>query len=205
VRTVYVVVHPEATHHVEGVVGGWHDSRLTPAGVRAAAALAEALRARIPGGARVELFSSDLQRALQTADVVGHRLDVEALVDARLREISYGEAEGRPQAWLDERFVPPPAHGERMEHDVGIAGVETRLAFARRIYAAMDTILESAYEHQVVVTHGFALTFVVAAWIGMPMESTGYVSLPVGSGSFTVLREDDRFHNRIVAGLGLRP
>ncbi|WP_329865638.1 histidine phosphatase family protein [Streptomyces sp. JV184] len=60
--TLYVVTHPEATHHVEGVVGGWHDSQLTPAGVRAAVSIAQALRAQIPDGAEVELFSPDLQR-----------------------------------------------------------------------------------------------------------------------------------------------
>lgn len=61
-RTLYVVTHPEATHHVDGVVGGWHDSQLTPAGVRATVSIAQALRARIPDGAEVDLFSSDLQR-----------------------------------------------------------------------------------------------------------------------------------------------
>ena len=69
-RTLYVVTHPEATHHVEGVVGGWHDSPLTPAGVRAAGAIARALRARIPDGAEVELFSSDLLRTVRTAEEV---------------------------------------------------------------------------------------------------------------------------------------
>ncbi len=136
-RNVYVVAHPEATHHVEGVVGGWHDSQLTPAGERAAASIAEALRARIPGDARVELFSSDLQRALQTARVVGDLLHVEPVVDRRLREKSYGEAEGRPDEWLRQRFVPPPRVGDRMEHDEGRPGAGTKLAFAQRIYAVM--------------------------------------------------------------------
>ena len=54
-RNVYVVTHPEATHHVEGVVGGWHDSQLTAGGVHAAASIAEELRARIPNDATVEL------------------------------------------------------------------------------------------------------------------------------------------------------
>jgi probable phosphoglycerate mutase len=63
-RTLYVVTHPEATYHVEGVVGGWHDSQLTPVGVRAAVSIAQALRAQIPDGAEAELFSSDLQRTL---------------------------------------------------------------------------------------------------------------------------------------------
>ncbi|WP_291799342.1 hypothetical protein [Brevibacterium sp.] len=29
-RTLCVVTHPEATHHVHELVGGWHDSELTP-------------------------------------------------------------------------------------------------------------------------------------------------------------------------------
>uniref|UniRef100_A0AAU2W2P7 Phosphoglycerate mutase family protein n=1 Tax=Streptomyces sp. NBC_00008 TaxID=2903610 RepID=A0AAU2W2P7_9ACTN len=71
-RTLYVVTHPEATHHVEGVVGGGHDSRLTPDGIRAAVSIAHALRARIPDGAEVELVSSDPQRTLHRdgSDVV---------------------------------------------------------------------------------------------------------------------------------------
>ena len=31
VKCLFVVTHPEATHHVEGLVGGWHDSTLDPA------------------------------------------------------------------------------------------------------------------------------------------------------------------------------
>ena len=201
-RNVYVVVRPEATHHVEGVVGGWHDSQLTPAGTRAAASIADALRAEIRGDARVDVFTSDLQRALQTARIVCDRLQVEPLVDQRLREKSYGDAEGKPREWLDERFVPPPAVGGRMEHDEGVPGAETKLAFAQRIYAAMDSILDNRSDQTVVVTHGFALTYVVAAWIRMPLESLGYVSFRAASGSITVLREDDYFHNRQVVTLG---
>ncbi len=160
-RNIYVVAHPEATHHVEEVVGGRHDSQLTPAGARAAASIGEALLSRIPGDANVESFSSDLQRALQAARVVGDLLDVEPILDRRLREKSYGEAEGKPQEWLDQRFVPPP----------------------QRVYAALDAILERSYEHQVIVTHGFVVTFVLASWIRMPIESLGYVNFRAASGS----------------------
>ncbi|QLE75457.1 histidine phosphatase family protein [Streptomyces rectiverticillatus] len=201
-RSIYVVTHPEATHHVEGVVGGWHDSPLTPAGRRAAASIARALRAAVPDGAGVELFSSDLQRTRQTAEEVAGLLGVEPVLDRRLREKSYGEAEGRPQEWLDRRFVPPPAAGDRMGHHEGVPGAETRAVFARRVYAAVDEILRRPCAHQVIVTHGFALTFVVAAWIGMPFEALGRVSFRAAPGSITTLREDDFFHNRQVAGLG---
>ncbi|MEO3795495.1 histidine phosphatase family protein [Nonomuraea sp. B10E15] len=197
-RTLYAITHPEATHHVEGIVGGWHDSQLTPAGLGAAASVARALRARIPDGADVELFSSDLRRTRQTAEKVAELFGVEAILDRRLREKSYGEAGGKPQAWLDQRFVPPPADGERLEHDEGVQGAETRAALARRVYAAMDEIVRRPCEHQIIVTHGGSLTFVVASWIKMPIEAVGHVSFRAPSGSITTLREDDFYHNRTV-------
>ena len=150
----------------------------------------------------MELFSSDLQRALQTARVVGDLLHAEPVIDRRLREKSYGEAEGRPREWLDQRFVPPPAVGDRMGHDEGVPGAETKMAFAQRVYSVMDAILESSCAHQVIVTHGFAVTFVLASWIRMPIESLGYVNFRAASGSITLLREDDYFHNRQVVSLG---
>ncbi|HEY0803530.1 MAG TPA: histidine phosphatase family protein, partial [Pseudonocardiaceae bacterium] len=134
--------------------------------------------------------------------IVGDLLHVEPVADRRLREKSYGVAEGRPQGWLDQRFVPPPQVGERMRHDEGVPGAETRADLARRVYAAMERILRNEWAHQVIVTHGFAATFVVASWIGMPFESLGYVSFPVTSGSITTLHEDDYFHNRQVVSLG---
>ncbi|MFG2803655.1 histidine phosphatase family protein [Streptomyces pseudovenezuelae] len=201
-RTLYVVTHPEATHHVEAVVGGWHDSRLTPAGLRATASIAHALRARIPDSAKVELFSSDLQRTRRTAEEAAELFGVKPILDRRLREKSYGQAEGRPQEWLDRRFVPPPAVGERMDHDEGVEGAETKAAWAQRIYAAMNEILQRPCEHQIIVTHGGSLTFVVASWIKMPIHSAGYASFRAPSGSITTLHEDDFFHNRQVLSLG---
>ncbi|MFD0362897.1 histidine phosphatase family protein [Nocardia sp. GCM10030253] len=201
-RTIYVIAHPESTHHVEGLVGGWYDSPLTPAGSRAAAAIAEALRTKIPEQVDVELFSSDLQRAAQAALVIGDLLHVRPVLDRRLREKSYGEAEGMSQEWLKQRFVPPPAVGERMRHDEGIPGSETMAAFAQRIYAAMHAIAQSDCEHQVIVTHGGAITFAVASWTKIPIESLGYARFQAASGSITELREDDYFHNRQVVSLG---
>ncbi len=201
-RTVHVVTHPEATHHVEGLVGGVHDSDLTARGARQAALVAAALRARIPHDAAVDVVTSDLLRTRRTATAIGEALGVVPSPDTRLREASYGAAGGRPQAWLDARFVPPPAVGDRLRHELGVAGAETRLEVALRVYAATTDLLRRAADHQVVVTHGFAATFVVAAWIGMPVQAAGSVAFPVASGSITTLREDEFFHNRAVLTVG---
>lgn len=200
-RTLYVVTHPEATHHVDRIVGGWHDSALTPAGERATVAIAAALRAEIPDGAGAEVFTSDLTRTRRTAAEVARVFGVEPIVDPRLRERSFGEAEGKPRAWLDERFVAPPRTGERLDH-VASPGAEPSRSVAVRVYAAMAEILARPARWQVVVTHGGTLTYVIACWIGMPLDSVGQVAFRSVSGGITTLCEDDRFHSREVVALG---
>jgi probable phosphoglycerate mutase len=200
VRTLYVVTHPEATHHVEGLVGGWFDSRLTDRGMRQAQAIADRLRRMVPTNAVPELISSDLTRTVQTAEVVGRPWGVAPVLLPGLRERSFGEAEGRPQGWLDKRYTPPPPTGDRLGHDEGIPGAESRYEFGARIYQAVDRILEGVSEHKIVITHGGALTFVVAAFTRLPLEAIGYLYLRSTSGGISTLGEDE-LHSRVVMSL----
>lgn len=197
--TVYVVTHPEATHHVQQLVGGWHDSRLTPRGTGHAGRVADALAARIPEGSLPRVVASDLRRTVETAAVIGDRLDTEVVLDPGLREQSYGAAEGRPAGTLAYR--PPPPHGDRLHHHDGVAGSETRWQVASRMYAALERALATEAEHQVVVTHGGCATYLIAAWIRMPVEDSGYVRFKLSPGSITVLHESSSSHDRQVQEL----
>jgi probable phosphoglycerate mutase len=199
VKEIFVVSHPEATHHVEDRVGGWFDSELTALGLDQARRIATALAASVQPGAK--LYSSDLRRTTQTAATIGDLLQLQPSWMSELREKSYGVGEGKPDAWFRERFVPPPQSGERMDHDEGLTGAETKLQWAERVYAGMDKILADSSPQKVIVTHGGSATYVIARWIGMPIDSLSHVSFKVDSGSISRLIEDDYFHNRAVARL----
>lgn len=54
-RTLWVVTHPEATHHVDDLVGGLFDSSLTEVGRNHAELIAAELRRRIPTSDDVSL------------------------------------------------------------------------------------------------------------------------------------------------------
>jgi probable phosphoglycerate mutase len=106
VRNIYVITHPEATHHVDRVVGGWHDSQLTPAGIRAAVSIAEALRAGIPDDAEVDVITSDLRRARRTADETAKSFGVQPIEDRRLRERSLSQPPGhQPRRHRPSQFM----------------------------------------------------------------------------------------------------
>lgn len=200
-KTVYVVTHPEATHHTAHLVGGWYDSDLTDRGLTHARAIAEALAAGLPESAGVEVRSSDLRRTRRTAEIIARHLGTEVLIDPDLRERSFGEAGGKPQAWLDERLVPPPATGDRLRHDDGIPGAETKWALAVRAYSAMERVQQSEADHIVVVSHGGTSIFLLAAWIGMPIDASGLVSFRLNPGGISVLVEDDRYHHHQISSL----
>ncbi len=194
-----MVTHPDATHHVEHRVGSWFDSPLTERGRRQARRIAAALRDRVDVG--VTLFSSDLRRTAETADILADELGCRPHFLAELREKSYGEAEGRPDAWLRERFVRSPLDGERLEHDGGLPGAESVGQWDRRVYAGMDIVLQGAVAQTIVVTHGGTASLLIAHWIGMPVTSLGRVRFRVSPGSITHLREDDYFRYRSVESL----
>lgn len=198
--SIYVVTHPQATHHVDGLVGGWFDSDLTELGRRHAEAIAAVLSQEIAGES-VDLVCSDLRRASRTARIIAVRVGTEPRLDADLREKSYGEAEGRPQSWLRERQIPLPPVGDRLRHDEGVAGAETRWQLAERAYAAMHRIETSGAANTIVVTHGGAATLLLAAWIGMPIEASGQVQFGLTSGGITKLHLDARNHSHVIAYL----
>ncbi|MGE6783488.1 histidine phosphatase family protein [Ensifer adhaerens] len=206
-KELFVVTHTESVHHVEGRVGGWYDTGLTARGREDAVATAERLAALV-GDGDVEIFSSDLLRTAETAAAIGNRLGRPVTPSASLREISYGVAGGKPQAWLDARYVPAP-DGDRLDHACGIEGAETRRDVALRVFPFVEAIVARPCPTQVIVTHGFTLTLVIAAWMKVPVEATGFLSFPAKSGSITHLRQDDFFRNRAVVSLAdashLRP
>ena len=196
--TIYVIPHTEATHHVEGLVGGWFDSELTDRGRNQAWATANAVKDLAANVATI--YSSDLARATQTAEPIGEVLGAEVIVTPDLREIGCGIAEGKPQRWLDERISYPPHNPSRIDHQI-IEGAETRRVAATRIHRFVTALIKQAPAQAVVVTHGFAATFVLAAWIGMPVEATAFVNFDVSPGGITTLEIDEPWGNRLVSRL----
>ena len=199
-KDIYLITHAEATHHLDDVVGGWFDSELTPHGRQQAEAIATHL-AQVVGQRQAEIYSSDLLRASQTARPIGHRLGIGVSETPALREISYGVAGGRPQAWLDERYTPAP-DDDRMDHRGNIEGAESRRDVAGRVYPFLTSIMDRPAAVQIVVTHGFTASIFIAAWMKVPIEGIGFISFPTAKASITHLHQDDFFRNRSLRSLG---
>jgi broad specificity phosphatase PhoE len=91
--------HSISVHNEQGIASGWPPGELSERGRALAAELGE--RRRDDGLDAV--FSSDLRRAVQTAEIAFAGTDIPLFQDRRLRECHYGEFDGRPVRELEKR------------------------------------------------------------------------------------------------------
>ncbi len=82
--------HSTTEDNEAGIATGWLPGRLSETGRRNAAELGERRR-----GARV-VYTSDLARAVETAEIAFGGTGTEIRQDARLREVDYGDWNGAP-------------------------------------------------------------------------------------------------------------
>ncbi|MCV7228179.1 hypothetical protein [Mycolicibacterium komossense] len=80
---------------------------------------------------------------------------------------------------------PPAAVGDRLSCDEGILGAQANAKLVEWSCAAIAEIISRPTEHIVIVTHGFALTHVITAWLEPPCRHAGYAIFAPRSGSIT--------------------
>jgi 2,3-bisphosphoglycerate-dependent phosphoglycerate mutase len=89
--------HSTSVDNERGIATGWLDGALSDTGREQARQLGE--RRRDDGVAAV--FTSDLRRAVETAEIAFRGSPIPVELDARLRECNYGTLNGMPRAQLD--------------------------------------------------------------------------------------------------------
>ena len=105
-KRIGLITHCEATHSINRKVGGWYDSELTQKGQQQAAQLLEKLNKLGFDIRNLTLYSSDLKRAAQTAQILTQNIPIEPVLDQRLREMSFGTHEGMNQEEHNKIMIP---------------------------------------------------------------------------------------------------
>jgi broad specificity phosphatase PhoE len=129
---------------------GFRDTPLNDTGRVQAAALAE----RVAGEGIVSLWSSDLVRARETAEIVGARIGLEPQLDARLREANRGRWEGH--LFIDIAHEEPERFAEWMRagKSFRFPGGESLREQMDRVAAALGDIHALGPLPALVVCHG---------------------------------------------------
>jgi broad specificity phosphatase PhoE len=113
---IWFELHAQTYHNAVGIASGHYDVALTDHGREHAQLV---LRSRYAGQYFNIVYTSDTQRAYDTACLIFVGRPIPILRDARLRECDYGNFEGRPRTEMElTRAVAirvPFPHGESYE------------------------------------------------------------------------------------------
>jgi probable phosphoglycerate mutase len=193
-RNIYVVRHTEAEHHLQKLRGGLYDTPLTEKGKNQAAQIATKLFIEI-NKRGIPIYSSDLKRCSAMADIFSTVFGSQVIFDKNLREMSFGDGDGNTRQWQLENILPRPAPGNRLEYRP-FKNAETRKEAGSRAQAFIEKVLSKPDNTVIAITHGLFSTFLIMAWLKVPVENMNYCDFLLSSGGVTLLNEDDFWGNR---------
>lgn len=144
-----LVRHGETDWNKDQRWQGHADRPLNETGREQARAIAEELaREHVDA-----IYTSDLARARETAELIAERAGVPFILEPQLREIDVGEWQGLTRPEIEGRF--PRGMQRWHEHGHGWESGETYAELAERVLAAVDRIVRRHPDGRVVlVGHG---------------------------------------------------
>ena len=151
------------------VRGGWSQYPLTEEGIRQAEALAERT-------ARLDIkriYSSDLCRAMQTAQILAERIHLPVEQLPQFRETNNGDLAGMKHTTALERY--PGLFWNQLEWEQCYPGGESPKQFYERIRTAWENFSQmilSQNENVLLVTHGGVIHVILSLLENRPYRNT---------------------------------
>lgn len=178
-----LIRHGRSTWNAQGRLQGQADPPLDDVGREQAYRLVDRLRHDSPA----TLFSSPLQRARQTAEILADALGLSIVIDERLKEYDVGEITGLTWEQLVQAY-PKVAEGWKKAEAVAIPGEEGRASFRTRVVAAFDDIHSRHSDGtSAVISHGGTLGTYLVDLLGL---STCFAPFRFDTGSLSVVQLD---------------
>ena len=192
--TLLLARHGETDWNRDGRWQGHANTTLNERGRAQARALAAEV-AGLPIGA---VYSSDLARAAETAEIVAARLGVPVRTDTRLRELHLGRWEGLTSPEIEERYPTEIARWRADDGSTAVAGRESYAQMGERVVAALTEIAAAHPSDDVlVVLHGGPIRGLLAHAAGITyreqgrlrghLANCGVLRVAVEDGTFTPL------------------
>ena len=165
-KNIITVQHTQSVHHTNGMVGSWTDWDLTELGKQQADNIGSNLKAELEGKDFI-IYSSDLARAKQTAEIVAKHFGVTPILKKELRERNLGKCCGKSVQWLRDNIECQ----EKTIDDRLFSDAESRRDEWNRLKPFFDSIMADDSENILIVSHGDLLSVFNAMFLGLNVES----------------------------------
>lgn len=164
---ILFIRHGETVFNIEGKIQGNLDSPLTEIGQRQARAVAHRLRHTPPA----HIYTSDLGRALATAQLIAQAIHCPLATDERLRERNMGIFQGLTFDEIARRYPDESGRLKTATVDYIPTGGESADQTRQRAWTALNEFADRHPGQEIaVISHGAVIAAVIRHILGMPYE-----------------------------------
>jgi len=193
-KSILLVRHAESEHHVQAITGGWTDTVLTERGQGQAILLARRLKREL-GDIPLEIGTSNLRRAVQTADLIGDALAAQPKIYAEITDLNNGIAAGLTHHQARQIAIP---FSEPSVDWQPYPGAESWRQFYLRVAGFIADFHAKQSVTAILVTHAATVHVIVDWWLGVPLESpTHFGASPASITVLTYNRWQERSLERL--------
>lgn len=196
---IYLVRHGETAWNAEGRFQGQSDTPLSETGKQQANTLSQQLK----GKNLTAIYTSDLQRAWETARIIGsyHKLSIKRLPD--LREMSFGSWEGMAYDQIQDEYPKELADWQKNILTTAPPSGESLEQLTTRVQAVYDFICHTYQtDSLLVVAHGGVLQVMLCMALDLSPQKYWQFQLNPGSLSEIAIYPEGVILNRLNATFG---
>ncbi len=185
-KKIITIQHTQSVHHTNGMVGSWTDWELSELGAQQANRIGEKLKAEL-SDQKFVMYSSDLLRARQTAEIVGGYLGLTPILRTELRERNLGRCCGKSVQWLRENQEMQ----EKTIDDRLFSDAESRRDEWNRLQPFFEEMITGNKENMILVSHGDLLSVFNVMFLGFSVETINRIDLFGMAGGVSFMFVDD--------------
>lgn len=185
---IYLIRHGETASNKENRMQGWLDTDLSEAGLQQSAMLGQRFR-ELPVDA---VYSSDLRRAMRTAQAICDAKNLPLQTDSGLRELNLGDWAGRTMDEIAEKYPENLALYRTASHLWTAPNGENYDQLRQRMDEAIKRIVAKHPGQSVaVVSHGGGIKMLLAMYKGFSVADSTAEPIPTNT-AITLLAFDSQ-------------
>ncbi len=195
VQRIWLLRHGQTAWNEQGRFCGHTDIPLSTLGRRQARKLASRLQHR----PITAIYSSDLSRARETAEIIAKKRQRDIIISSVWREIHFGAWEGLTYNEIAASFHEQLGFFTDPEHVAPPQG-ETLTEVLQRVMPALGEIMQREHDGEIVlVSHGGVLRGLLCSLLGMPLRNQW--QLHIDTGSLSAIDVSLNEHGELLASL----
>lgn len=148
------------------------------------------------------MYSSNLERALETARAINQYHDLTLNIENDLQEISLGEWQGKTRSQVEKEYAEFIKKRRELDdiYTTAVPGGESYQALEKRAMAMLNAIVDTnKHEHVAIVTHGGVIKAIIGHILNLPHQKRN--AFDIYNTSITVLKyseEKQRFKIKVL-------